>query len=107
MGPALVTKDELPDPHSLDIKLWVNGTIRQNYNTDDMSYDIPEKISFLSDICTLNPGDFIACGTNHHGLGPLQDGDVVDIEIERIGRMTVNIKDPLKRTWNVEENIRP
>lgn len=107
MGPVLVTKDEIPDPHSLDIKLWVNGKIRQNYNTDDMSYDIPEKIRFLSDICTLSPGDFIACGTNHHGLGPLQDGDVMDIEIERIGRMTVNIKDSLKRIWNVEENIRP
>jgi 2-keto-4-pentenoate hydratase/2-oxohepta-3-ene-1,7-dioic acid hydratase in catechol pathway len=107
MGPALVTKDEIPNPYKLDVKLWVNGKIRQNYNTDDMSYDIADKIKFLSDVCTLNIGDFMACGTNHHGLGPLQDGDVVDIEIERIGRMTVNIKDPLKRTWNVEENIRP
>lgn len=107
MGPALVTRDEVPDPYDLDIKLWVNGEIRQDYNTDDMSQDIPEKIGFLSEICTLNPGDFIACGTNHHGLGPLQDGDVVDIEIERIGRMTVNVEDPLKRHWDVKENIRP
>ena len=107
MGPALVTKDEIPDPHHLSIKLWVNGVIRQNYNTDDMSYDIPEKIKVLSDVCILNPGDFMACGTNHHGLGPLQDGDVVDIEIEKIGRMSINIKDPLKRNWNLKENIRP
>lgn len=107
MGPALVTKDEIPDPHSLDVKLWVNDKIRQNYNTDDMSHDIPEKIRFLSDVCTLSTGDFVSCGTNHHGLGPLQDGDVVDIEIEKIGRLSVNVKDPLKRTWNVEETIRP
>jgi 2-keto-4-pentenoate hydratase/2-oxohepta-3-ene-1,7-dioic acid hydratase in catechol pathway len=107
MGPALVTKDEIPNPYKLDVKLWVNGKIRQNYNTDDMSFDIADKIKFISNVCTLNIGDFMSCGTNHHGLGPLQDGDVVDIEIERIGRMTVYIKDPLKRTWNVEENIRP
>ncbi len=107
MGPALVTKDEIPNPYDLDVKLWVNGKIRQNYNTDDMSHDIPDKLKFLSDVCTLNTGDLVSCGTNHHGLGPLQDGDVVDIEIERIGQMTVYIKDPLKRTWNVEENIRP
>jgi 2-keto-4-pentenoate hydratase/2-oxohepta-3-ene-1,7-dioic acid hydratase in catechol pathway len=107
MGPALVTKDEVPDPYDLDIRLWVNGEIRQDYNTDDMSHDIPEKIRFLSEICTLSPGDVMACGTNHHGLGPLQDGDVVDIEIERIGRMTVDVKDPMKRFWDVAENTRP
>ena len=107
MGPCLVTKDEIPDPYDLDIKLWVNGEIRQNYNTEDMSQDIPEKIRFLSEICTLSPGDFMACGTNHHGLGPLQDGDVVEMEISRIGRMTFNVKDPLKRFWDVKENTRP
>jgi len=107
MGPALVTKDEVPDPYDLDIRLWVNGEIRQDYNTDDMSHDIPEKIRFLSEICTLSAGDLMACGTNHHGLGPLQDGDVVDIEIERIGRMSVDVKDPLKRFWDVAENTRP
>jgi 2-keto-4-pentenoate hydratase/2-oxohepta-3-ene-1,7-dioic acid hydratase in catechol pathway len=107
MGPTLVTKDEILDPHKLDIKLWVNGEIRQNYNTDDMSHDIPEKIRFLSEVCTLSPGDVMACGTNHHGLGPLQDGDVMDIEIERIGRMTINIKDPLKRFWDIAEHTRP
>jgi hypothetical protein len=44
-------------------------------------------------------GDVIACGTNHEGLGPLQDGEVVDFEIQHIGRMRLNVVDPLKRTW--------
>ena len=107
MGPCLVTKDEIPDPYNLDIRLWVNGEIRQNYNTNDMSHDLPAKIKFLSEICTLNPGDFMACGTNHHGLGPLQDGDVVDMEITKIGRMSFNVKDPHKRFWDVKETTRP
>jgi 2-keto-4-pentenoate hydratase/2-oxohepta-3-ene-1,7-dioic acid hydratase in catechol pathway len=81
--------------------------LRQDYNTDDMSHDIGDKISFLSDICTLTPGDVMACGTNHHGLGPLQDGEKVKIEVEKIGEMTVMVKDPYKREWNIEENIRP
>ena len=107
MGPVIVTNDEIPDPYNLGIKLWVDDMLRQDYNTDDMSHDIAEKISFLSDICTLNPGDVMACGTNHHGLGPLQDGETVTIEIEKIGKMTVKVKDPYKREWNIQENLRP
>ena len=48
---------------------------------------------------TLNSGDVIACGTNHEGLGALQDGETVAIEITGIGRMSVDVKDPLKREW--------
>lgn len=107
LGPCLVTKDEIPDPYNLQIKLWVDDILRQNYNTDDMSHPLGEKISMLSEVCTLNPGDIMACGTNHHGLGPMQDGEEVVIEIEKIGRMTVKVKDPHKRVWNIEENIRP
>jgi len=107
LGPVLVTKDEIPDPYSLSIKLWVDGVLRQDYSTDDMSHDLGAKISFLSDICTLSPGDVMACGTNHHGLGPMQDGETVVIEIDKIGKMTVNVRDPYKREWNIEENIRP
>lgn len=107
LGPVLVTKDEIPDPYNLQIKLWVDDVLRQNYNTDDMSHTLGEKISMLSKVCTLNPGDIMACGTNHHGLGPMQDGETVTIEIEKIGRMSVKVKDPYKREWNKEENIRP
>ena len=107
LGPVLVTKDEISDPYSLSIKLWVDGVLRQDYSTDDMSHDLGAKISFLSDICTLSPGDIMACGTNHHGLGPMQDGETVVIEIDKIGKMTVHVNDPYKREWNIEENIRP
>ncbi len=48
---------------------------------------------------TLNSGDVISCGTNHEGLGPLQDGDVAAIEIQGVGRLSVNVSDPLKRSW--------
>ena len=107
LGPAIVTKDEIPDPYNLQIKLWVDDVLRQNFNTDDMSHDLGAKISMLSEVCTLNPGDIMACGTNHHGLGPMQDGETVTIEIEKIGRMSVKVKDPHNREWNKEENIRP
>jgi len=107
LGPCLVTKDEIPDPYKLGIKLWVNKELRQNYNTDDMSHDLPAKIVFLSEICTLNPGDIMACGTNHHGLGPLQDGDYVEQEINSIGKISFKISDPTKRFWDVKENTRP
>lgn len=107
LGPVLVTKDEVPDPYNLQIKLWVDDVLRQNYNTNDMSHNLGEKISMLSEVCTLSPGDIMACGTNHHGLGPMQDGETVTIEIEEIGRMSVKVKDPYKRVWNIEETIRP
>jgi hypothetical protein len=48
---------------------------------------------------TMNSGDLIACGTNHEGLGALQDGETVEIEIERIGKMQLKVHDALKRTW--------
>jgi hypothetical protein len=60
---------------------------------------VPELVEFASTIMTLNTGDLIACGTNHEGLGALQDGETVEIEIERIGRMSLDVVDPLKRSW--------
>lgn len=64
-----------------------------------MEHRVPELIAFATAIMTLNSGDVIACGTNHEGLGPLQDGDIAEIEIRGIGRLSVNVSDPLKRTW--------
>jgi hypothetical protein len=66
-----------------------------------MEHLVPELIEFASTIMTLNSGDVIACGTNHEGLGPLQDGEVVDFEIQGIGRMRLDVRDPLKRTWEI------
>jgi 2-keto-4-pentenoate hydratase/2-oxohepta-3-ene-1,7-dioic acid hydratase in catechol pathway len=99
LGPAIVTTDEVPDPHDLAVQLTVNGEVRQRYHTSDMANRIPQLIAFASSVCTLEPGDIIACGTNHQGLGPVQDGDAVELTIERVGTLAVNVRDPQGRTW--------
>jgi 2-keto-4-pentenoate hydratase/2-oxohepta-3-ene-1,7-dioic acid hydratase in catechol pathway len=99
LGPCITTLDEIPNPNDVLVRFWVDGQLRHNYNTDDMEHLVPELVEFASTIMTLNSGDVIACGTNHEGLGPLQDGEVVDFEIQHIGRMRLNVVDPLKRTW--------
>ena len=81
------------------MRFWDDGQLRHNYNTDDMEHRVPELVEFASTIMTLNTGDIIACGTNHEGLGALQDGESVEIEIEKIGRMSLKVSDPLKRKW--------
>ena len=91
--------DEIADPNDVHVRFWVDGQLRHNYNTDDMEHPVPELVEFATAIMTLNTGDLIACGTNHEGLGPLQDGEVVDFEIQDIGRMRLSVRDPLKRTW--------
>jgi 2-keto-4-pentenoate hydratase/2-oxohepta-3-ene-1,7-dioic acid hydratase in catechol pathway len=99
IGPYIVTKDEIDDPQKLDVKLWVNGEIKQDFNTDDMAHQIPRIIEWVSSTHTLEPGDIIATGTNHRGLSSFQDGDKVELECEGCGRLTINIQDDLKRTW--------
>jgi 2-keto-4-pentenoate hydratase/2-oxohepta-3-ene-1,7-dioic acid hydratase in catechol pathway len=99
IGPCITTADSLPDPNNLHVRYWVNGQQYHDYQTDDMEHRVPELISFISGIMTLRSGDVIACGTNHEGLGPLQDGDLGEIEIGGIGRMSMHVVDPLKRTW--------
>ena len=99
IGPWIVTSDEIKDPHKLQIRLWNNGQLMQNFNTDDMGHKIPRCIEWLSSIHTLEPGDIIATGTNHRGLNPFMDGDKVELEVEGLGRLGFNIKDELKRKW--------
>jgi 2-keto-4-pentenoate hydratase/2-oxohepta-3-ene-1,7-dioic acid hydratase in catechol pathway len=99
MGPYLVTADEIRDPHSLQIRLWVNGVLKQDFNTSDMAHKIPRCIEWVSSIHTLNPGDVLATGTNHRGLSAFQDGDRIELEVEALGRLRVKVRDALKRTW--------
>jgi 2-keto-4-pentenoate hydratase/2-oxohepta-3-ene-1,7-dioic acid hydratase in catechol pathway len=105
MGPYLVTADEIKDPYNLQVRLWVNGTLMQNYHTSDMAHKIPRCIEWVSSIHTLEPGDLLACGTNHRGLNPFQDGDLVELETEPLGRLRVKIRDDLKRTWARETRL--
>jgi 2-keto-4-pentenoate hydratase/2-oxohepta-3-ene-1,7-dioic acid hydratase in catechol pathway len=90
VGPMLVTADEVPDPHALGLQLWVNGERRQNGNTRDMIWNVSKLIEYASHVMTLYPGDLISTGTPE-GVGPLKPGDEVTLEIERIGRMSVNV----------------
>jgi 2-keto-4-pentenoate hydratase/2-oxohepta-3-ene-1,7-dioic acid hydratase in catechol pathway len=99
IGPYLVTADEVPDPHKLQIRLWNNGTLMQNFNSSDMGHKIPRCIEWLTSIHTLNPGDIVATGTNHRGLNAFMDGDKIELEIDGLGRLAIGVKDELKRTW--------
>jgi 2-keto-4-pentenoate hydratase/2-oxohepta-3-ene-1,7-dioic acid hydratase in catechol pathway len=91
VGPVLVTADEIPDPHGLQLQLWVNGERRQNGNTRDMIWNVPRLIEYASHVMTLYPGDLFSTGTPE-GVGPLTPGDEVTLEVERIGRMSVRVE---------------
>jgi len=75
IGPWVVTKDEIPDPQKLQIRLSNNGTLMQNFNTSDMAHKIPR------------------------GLNPFMDGDKIELEIEGVGKLAFTVKDELKRKW--------
>ncbi len=90
-GPAIVTSDDIGDPHNLTLTLSLNGEQRQNTNTGQMIYDCFETVSFFSQLTTLEPGDIIATGTPA-GVGSttgrfLQPGDVIEASIDGIGTL--------------------
>jgi 2-keto-4-pentenoate hydratase/2-oxohepta-3-ene-1,7-dioic acid hydratase in catechol pathway len=98
IGPWIVTRDEIPDPHSLAIKTILNGTTMQDSNTNMMIFKVPEVIHFISRQITLLPGDVILTGTPH-GVGTfreppiyMKDGDAVVVEIEKVGRLVNTCK---------------
>ncbi|MGH8064165.1 MAG: fumarylacetoacetate hydrolase family protein [Candidatus Entotheonellia bacterium] len=105
IGPFLVTADEIPDPHKLQVRLWVNGELKQNYNTSDMAHKIPRCIEWVTSIHALEPGDIVATGTNHRGLSAFQNGDLIEIETEGVGRLRFHVRDDLKRTWARETRL--
>jgi acylpyruvate hydrolase len=90
-GPWITTAEEVPDAHALALRTWVNGELRQDSNTCNLIFSVPELIAFIDETCTLHAGDLILTGTPA-GVGQGQDppaflasGDVVRIEIERLG----------------------
>ncbi|MBO9352381.1 fumarylacetoacetate hydrolase [Bordetella petrii] len=105
LGPYIVTADEIEDPQRLRVRLWTNGQLMQDFNTDDMAHKIPRCIEWASAIQTLDPGDVLATGTNHRGLNPFQDGDRVELEVEGLGRLRIRVQDDLKRTWARETRL--
>jgi len=99
MGPWITTADEVRDTSRLQVRMWVNGEPRHDYSTADAEYGVGRLVAFASSVLTLQPGDIISCGTNHQGIGAIQDGDRVEMEIEGLGRLTAHVRDPLKRSW--------
>ena len=92
IGPVIVTHRDIGDPQSLNISCRVNGAIKQTANTGDMIFSIPVLISYISKQFTLEEGDIIATGTPS-GVSPLAPGDIVEVEIEKIGIL----KNPVKQ----------
>ncbi|MBU0556743.1 MAG: fumarylacetoacetate hydrolase family protein [Alphaproteobacteria bacterium] len=90
VGPWITTADEVTDPAALDMKLWVNGDLRQSANTRDLVLDIPGMVATASAVMTLYPGDIIATGTPE-GVGPVVDGDRIRIVIDQVGEMAVDV----------------
>jgi 2-keto-4-pentenoate hydratase/2-oxohepta-3-ene-1,7-dioic acid hydratase in catechol pathway len=93
IGPWITTKDEIPDPHNLWMKLWINGELKQSAKTDAMINDIATQVSFLSLGTTLLPGDLITTGNpdSPEFQQKLKSGDVLKSEIERIGAMNQHV----------------
>jgi 2-keto-4-pentenoate hydratase/2-oxohepta-3-ene-1,7-dioic acid hydratase in catechol pathway len=91
LGPWMITTDEMPDPDDVNLKLSVNGTLRQNSNSKHMIYNFRKLIGWASRWYTLYPGDIIMSGTPE-GVGPVGDGDVMHCEIDHIGSMDVKVR---------------
>jgi 2-keto-4-pentenoate hydratase/2-oxohepta-3-ene-1,7-dioic acid hydratase in catechol pathway len=92
-GPWLVTADEVPDPHSLDVRLTLNGEVMQHSNTSNLIFGLPQLVAFLSSVFTLEPGDIVATGTPAGvGVGRkpprfLQPGDEVAVSVAGLGEL--------------------
>jgi 2-keto-4-pentenoate hydratase/2-oxohepta-3-ene-1,7-dioic acid hydratase in catechol pathway len=90
LGPWLVTADEIPDPGGLEVKIEVNGQVKQRANTEELILSVPELIAWASSFYTLYPGDVLLTGTPQ-GVGPVRPGDVMVASISRIGEMRVTV----------------
>ncbi|MDR2156619.1 MAG: fumarylacetoacetate hydrolase family protein [Clostridiales Family XIII bacterium] len=93
MGPWIVTKDEISDPMNLKVRLKLNGELKQDGNTGEMVFNIAETIASISETITLEPGDVIATGTPAGASTFLSNGDVLEVEIESIGKLINSIVD--------------
>lgn len=91
VGPWITTADEVGDPRDLEMRLWVNGTLRQHARASEMLVGIADAIALCSSVATLEPGDIIAGGTMA-GVGPIAPGDRVRIAIDRVGEMTLAVR---------------
>jgi len=107
-GPWIVTPDEIGDPHNLDLRTWVNSEQRQSSNTNQLIFDCYYLVEYLSTVMTLEPGDIVATGTSSgvgvrmQPRGYMKPGDVVRIEIEKIGALENPVIDEPEDTAFIE-----
>ena len=92
LGPCVVTVDEITDPGDLELRTRVNGSTRQSVNTRDLIFGVPALVSYVSSVMTLWPGDVILTGTPA-GVGPVHDGDIVEVEVSGIGTLAVGVSE--------------
>lgn len=90
LGPWLVTPDEFGDPRDAELRLSVNGSVRQHGNTAELIWAVPDLLAYVSSVMTLVPGDVVSTGTPA-GVGPIAAGDLVELEISRIGQLAVSV----------------
>lgn len=86
IGPWIVDKEDIADPHNLTLKSFINGELKQQGTTKDIIFSIPFLIEYLSAFMTLNPGDMIATGTPK-GVADTKHGDIVEVELEGVGKL--------------------
>jgi 2-keto-4-pentenoate hydratase/2-oxohepta-3-ene-1,7-dioic acid hydratase in catechol pathway len=99
MGPCIVTADEIGDVYGLQVRLSAGGKPGQDYKTSAMNHRVPAQVAGATAVMTLYPGDMIYCGSHPAGVAPLQDQDVLKLEIGPIGSLEVKVSDPLGRSW--------
>ena len=95
VGPWIVTSDEVPDPAAFHLRVWVNGDLRQDATLADLIVDVPGLLAQASAVVLLRPGDVYATGTPA-GVGPVEPGDVVTVEVGGIGRLEMPV---VQRGW--------
>ncbi len=90
VGPYLVTTDEIDDVSTLQLRTTVNGTLRQDTDIADLIWDVPRLVSYASSVMTLYPGDIVTTGTPA-GIGQIRDGDLVSVDIDQVGALSVTV----------------
>ena len=91
LGPWLVTSDEIGEPNDLELRLTLNGQVKQQANTRDLVLSVRELIAFASSYYTLHPGDVLFTGTPE-GVGPVQAGDIIRAKIDKIGEIELAVR---------------
>lgn len=89
-GPTIVSPDEVAPIRDLELRLWVNGTLRQRADVRDLIWGLPKLIAYASSVMTLNPGDIVTTGTPE-GVGAVHDGDRIELEVTGLDRLTVHV----------------